>query len=126
MESWGQYGIINLVDCDPYTIKDEDTILSWGLELIDSLEMTAYGDPFIKRFALHDPKVAGYTYFQAIETSNISAHFAEITNTAFLTIFSCKNYNVDKAIEVCYKFFNCKSHFIKNLNMMTDGDIIDI
>jgi len=124
IKSWGKYEIINLVDCDPNTIRDREHILSWGVELIDEIEMEAFGEPFIERFALHDPKVIGYSYFQAIETSNICAHFSESQNTVFINIFSCKDYDTKKAIDVCYKFFRFKSYHNKVLTMMQNGSIV--
>jgi len=124
MEAWGKLAIINLVDCIPETIRNEKNILSWASYLIDAIDMKAYGEPFIKRFALHDPKVAGYSYFQAIETSHICAHFSEDSNTVFVNIFSCKDYEVDIAIDVCRKFFGFKSYQIRTLTMMPNGDIL--
>jgi len=123
MEAWGKYAILNLVECDSGSIRDREHILSWGSDLIDAIEMKAFGKPFVERFALDNPKVIGYSYFQAIETSNICAHFSECNNTVFVTIFSCKDYDVDIAIDVCRKFFNFKSYHIKILTMMPDGSI---
>ena len=124
MEAWGEYAIINLVDCIPDTIRDRENILSWGSYLIDKIKMKEFGDPFIERFALDNPKAIGYSYFQAIETSQICAHFSEESNTVFVNIFSCKDFNVEAAINVCRKFFGFKSYQIKTLTMMPNGDIL--
>ena len=53
--------------------------------------MVAYGDPILKHFGTENK--LGYTLVQLIETSNITAHFVEETNDAYLDIFSCKTFD---------------------------------
>lgn len=124
MKVWGRNAIINLSDCIPDTIRSRDHILAWGSYLIDHIEMKPFGDAFIERFGLNNKNAVGYSYFQAIETSNICAHFSEYNNTAFINIFSCKDYHSNKVVGVCYKFFGFKSYQIRILTMMSNGDIL--
>jgi S-adenosylmethionine/arginine decarboxylase-like enzyme len=42
---------------------------------------------------------------QLIETSLISGHFANLTNSAYIDIFSCKAYDPDTVAEFTRKFF---------------------
>jgi S-adenosylmethionine/arginine decarboxylase-like enzyme len=69
--------------------------------------MTRYGDAQINRFGSGDKE--GYSMFQLIETSNISGHFSEELNTAFIDIFSCREYDVDLVKEFTLDFFKGKS-----------------
>ena len=46
---------------------------------------------------------------QLIETSLISAHFANHTNTTYLDVFSCKPYDPDIVAEFATTFFGGKS-----------------
>ena len=46
--------------------------------------------------------------FQLIETSLISGHFVDISNTAFLDIFSCNEYNTTDVTDFAKKFFRAK------------------
>ena len=67
--------------------------------------MKAYGDPVIEYFAEHDPAAAGYSLMQLIETSSITAHFADSSGDAYIDIFSCKQFDIEKAKSVVYSFF---------------------
>jgi len=46
--------------------------------------------------------------FQLIETSLISGHFADSSNAAYIDIFSCKNYDVQKVLKYTGDFFGSK------------------
>ena len=69
--------------------------------------MVAYGPPQLVRFG-EDDKM-GYTLVQLIETSNITGHFCESTNDAYLDIFSCKPYSKEQALILVQKYFAPKS-----------------
>ncbi len=42
---------------------------------------------------------------QLIETSLISAHFANLTNTTYLDVFSCKPYDPDVVAQFARDYF---------------------
>ena len=50
----------------------------------------------------------GYPLLQLIETSNITAHFSEDTNAAYIDIFSCKEFDVERVAEFTKEFFGKK------------------
>ena len=52
-----------------------------------------------------DEKVAGFSMVQLIETSLISAHFANQSNTTYLDVFSCKAYNPEVVREFSQNYF---------------------
>jgi len=125
MEIWGKNVLINLCSCNLYKIRDRDNILSWGDHLVKKIEMIPYGEPFLERFSLHNIKAAGYTYFQAIETSNITAHFSENNNGVFINIFSCKDFKHNDVVSVCNDFFNFNMFHSKIFNVLEDGRMIE-
>ena len=45
---------------------------------------------------------------QLIETSLISAHFANQSNTTYLDVFSCKAYDPKTVVEFAKSFFKAK------------------
>ena len=61
-----------------------------------------------------DERVAGYSMVQLIETSLISAHFANLTNTVYLDVFSCKEYDTEAVRNFSQNFFGGKR---SNLNV---------
>ena len=74
-------------------------------QLVEEIDMKAYGEPIIEHFATHDPSKGGYTLLQMIETSAIAAHFVEATGEAYFDIFSCKDFDIDTVIKLIHIYF---------------------
>jgi S-adenosylmethionine/arginine decarboxylase-like enzyme len=91
-EPWGIASAIDIYECDPEKIRDADYIKSFVAQLCDLIEMKRFGDTQVVHFG-EDEKVAGFSMVQLIETSLISAHFANLTHTVYLDVFSCKTYD---------------------------------
>ncbi len=104
---WGLACSFDIYDCDPETIRNADKIKQFVKELCDLIEMKRFGETQVVHFG-EDEKVAGYSMVQLIETSLISAHFANLTNTTYLDVFSCKPYDPATVKEFATKFFNGK------------------
>lgn len=102
---WGQHLILDMFDCDREAIRDPDTIRAFAAELVEAIGMKAYGESILEHFAAHDPAAGGYTLVQLMETSNITAHFAERSGDVYLDVFSCKTFPEESAIAVCRKRF---------------------
>ena len=109
VEPWGWSTVVDLKGCNPEYIRSESKIKEFTKELIDLLEMKAFGECHVVKFG-EDPRVTGYSMFQLIETSCITAHFAEDTNSIYLDIFSCKDYDSTQAAEFTKKFFEAESY----------------
>ncbi|MFO7885359.1 MAG: S-adenosylmethionine decarboxylase [Desulfobacteraceae bacterium] len=91
-EVWGVAASIDIYECNPDKIRDAKLIRQFVVELCDLIEMKRFGETQVVHFG-EDEKVAGFSMVQLIETSLISAHFANLTNTTYLDVFSCKVYN---------------------------------
>lgn len=102
---WGYHLLINGHKGNVKLISDADHVAAFVKELVDKIDMVAYGELWIDRFATHDPDKAGISFCQMIETSNITGHFAEITGDYYVDIFSCKPYDITVAEELCRKYF---------------------
>ena len=107
-DAWGRSCSIDLYDCSPELIRSRDKIAEFTKQLVDLIEMKAYGEPQIVHFG-EEERVAGYTLVQLIETSMISAHFANASNGVYLDIFSCKDYEPQQAADFAKEFFQAKS-----------------
>ena len=66
--------------------------------------MRRFGDTQVVHFG-EDERVAGYSMVQLIETSLISAHFANQTNATYLDVFSCKPYEPEVVADFAQTFF---------------------
>jgi len=113
--AWGIATSIDIYNCDPQTIRSAEMIRRFVVELCDLIEMKRYGETVIVHFG-EDEKVAGYSMMQLIETSLISAHFANLANTAYLDVFSCKPYDPGVVADFAQRFF-AGSHCITHSNL---------
>ncbi len=109
--AWGLHITLDLQECDAELIRNADAIKKYIIQLCDLIEMKRFGDPRIVHFG-EDLRVAGYSMVQLIETSLISGHFANETNTAYIDVFSCKLYDPYIVAEFTKKFFKAKSYKI--------------
>src|SRR3989344_6679266 len=107
--AWGLLASIDLHDCDGATIRDAEAIKRFVVELCERIEMKRFGECTVVDFG-EDEKVAGFSMVQLIETSCISAHFANATNATYLDIFSCKYYNPYEAAEFAKEFFGAADY----------------
>ena len=101
---WGIASSIDIYDCNPETIRDAEKIRRFVVELCDLIEMKRFGETQVVHFG-EDEKVAGFSMVQLIETSLISAHFANLTNTTYLDVFSCKPYDPEVVADFACRFF---------------------
>ena len=114
IQAWGILTSIDIHDCDPELIRDASAIKEFVIQLCDLIEMKRFGETVVVNFG-EDERVAGFSMTQLIETSLISAHFANQTNNVYLDIFSCKYYEPEIAAEFAKKFFKGKDF---NLNVV--------
>lgn len=104
MNAWGIHTIFNLYKCSHHSIRCRNTIFSFTNDLVRRIDMIPYGPPQIVHFG-KDNK-AGYTLIQLIETSNITGHFVEETNDAYIDVFSCKEYDPNEVKRCLQQYFN--------------------
>jgi S-adenosylmethionine decarboxylase len=104
---WGHHSCIDLYDCNPETIRDAEKIKQFVAEMCVLIDMKPFGETCVVHFG-EDERVAGFSMTQLIETSLISGHFANLTNTVYLDVFSCKYYDSEKAADFAKKFFKAR------------------
>lgn len=108
MKCWGKELTIDCYGCDMGSIQDKHHLRAWVINLVKEIKMVAYGDPQIIHFGKGDPKLAGNTVLQFIETSNITAHFNDFDGSAAINVFSCKDFDPDVVIANINKWFKPK------------------
>lgn len=106
---FGKELIMDLYDCDLDIISSKEKIQEYSEKLCDLIEVKRYGEPFIERFGLNKDFTAGYSLAQMIETSLVSGHFSEHWHSCYINIFSCKDFDEEKAITFTKEFFKAKS-----------------
>lgn len=103
-QCWGLLSSIDTKHCHPELIRSAEAIKDYVIQLCDLIEMKRFQDTVVVNFG-EDEKVAGYSMVQLIETSLISGHFANLTNSAYIDVFSCKLYDPYEAAEFTKSFF---------------------
>lgn len=106
---WGVLSSIDVYEADPRIIRDADKIRRFVHELCDLIEMKRFGECQVVHFG-EDERVAGFSMTQLIETSLISGHFANESNTVYLDVFSCKFYEPRQVAEFAADFFKGKHY----------------
>jgi S-adenosylmethionine decarboxylase len=76
-------------------------------ELCDLIKMRRFGETQVVRFG-DDPRVTGFSMTQLIETSLISAHFADNSRAIYLDVFSCAPYDPNEAADFAARFFKAQ------------------
>lgn len=114
---WGLQTSLDLYDCNPETIRSAEKIREYVIELCDLIEMRRFGECQIVHFG-EDERVKGYSMIQLIETSLISGHFANLTNAAYIDVFSCKGYDPDVVARFTRSFFEADAMEIHTVKRM--------
>jgi len=107
---WGQHLLLDLADCNG-NVCEKNAIATFIQELVQAIDMKAYGEPVIVHFAEHSYEAAGYSLVQLIETSAITGHFSDNNRDAYLDIFSCKAFAENVVIQVVEKHFEPQKIF---------------
>jgi S-adenosylmethionine/arginine decarboxylase-like enzyme len=112
-EYWGISSSIDLYECDLALMQNADAIREFVRILCDRIKMKRYGETQVVYFG-EDPRVTGFSMTQLIETSLISAHFADASCAIYLDVFSCGSYDPKDVAEFAKDYFKAASY---NLNV---------
>jgi len=108
-EYWGVSSCINLYDCELAFMQNADIIRKFVVLLCDRIKMRRYGETRVVFFG-DEPRVQGFSMTQLIETSLISAHFADVSRTIYLDVFSCATYDPQDTAQFAAEYFKA-DHF---------------
>lgn len=106
-DHWGIATSIDAYECEPTLIRSDEMIKLFVEKLCDRIEMKRFGKCQVVHFG-EDEKVAGFSFTQLIETSLVSGHFRNQTDSAYIDVFSCKYYDPRKVADFVKSFFEAK------------------
>ncbi len=104
---WGVLTSLDLYSCNPDIIRSEERIRQFVIKLCELIGMKRFGECQVVSFG-QEERVAGYSMVQLIETSLISGHFANLTNNAYIDIFSCKPYDSERVGDFSRAYFEAE------------------
>ncbi|MBW2028907.1 MAG: S-adenosylmethionine decarboxylase [Deltaproteobacteria bacterium] len=105
---WGLLTSLDLYGCNPETIRDPERIKQYVVGLCDLIGMKRFGECQVVHFG-KDERVEGYSMVQFIETSLISGHFSNFSNSAYIDVFSCTIYDPDVLARFTQDYFEADS-----------------
>ena len=111
---WGISSSIDLYECDLTLMQNADAIREFVKILCDRIKMRRYGETQVVHFG-DDPRVTGFSMTQLIETSLISAHFADASCAIYLDVFSCAPYEPEEAARFAAEYFKAGTY---NINVV--------
>lgn len=93
---YGKHLIVTARGCNE-NILDKDNIAVFMTELVDRIDMVAFGDPIVERFG--GGIEVGISAVQLIETSAIVIHTNDQARDMYLDVFSCKTFSDKDALD---------------------------
>jgi S-adenosylmethionine decarboxylase len=115
IEYWGVSSSIDMYECDLALMQNADAIREFVKILCDRIKMKRYGETQVIFFG-DEPRVQGFSMTQLIETSLISAHFADASRAIYLDVFSCAPYDPQDVAQFAADYFKATHHQVNVAN----------
>lgn len=103
----GNYGLELIVDLKGCDLSDlsRKKLRNFFVELCDLVKMKRHGGPVFWEDTSDVPHLRGISGFQFIETSNVVCHPLPMLSAVYINVFSCKEFDTDKALKFCKKYW---------------------
>lgn len=98
-------------------MQDAPAIKEFVIRLCDKIGMRRYGETQVVNFG-DDPRVAGFSMTQLIETSLISAHFANASRAIYLDVFSCAPYDAETVAAYAKEYFKAERYSLHTVERL--------
>jgi len=113
---FGQHLILDGYGANYEKLKDLDFIFNFLNKYPDDIEMTKIMPPYVFKYYAPDPEDWGISGFVIIAESHISIHTFPEKRFLSVDIFSCKPFDVDKAIQDITEMFEIQKSEIRLLD----------
>lgn len=110
--TFGPHVTIDLKGCPKEILSDYNLHFNYLKMLPELIEMTPITQPYVFPYSGIVPQDKGITGILIIAESHLSIHSFEEKGYSFIDIFSCKGFDVEKAIKITLDTFKPKSHEI--------------
>lgn len=114
MTGFGLHLMVDGYGCNPQCLQDINLIYNLLDELPQKIDMTKIMPPYVFKYEGKKPEDWGLSGFVLIAESHISIHTFPEKNYLSLDIFSCKKFDIDKALTQVKEYFEVE-YFEKNL-----------
>jgi S-adenosylmethionine decarboxylase len=111
-ESFGPHVTIDLEGCPKEVLMDYNLHFNYLKMLPECIQMTPITQPYVFPYSGEIKNDKGITGIVIIAESHVSIHSFEEKGFSFIDIFSCKNFDTEKAIEITLDWFKPKRYKI--------------
>ena len=115
MEEFGSHITLDLKGCPKEVLSDYNLNFDYLKSLPGLIHMTPITQPYVFPYSGLVPEDKGITGIVIIAESHISVHSFEDKGYCFIDIFSCKDFDVERAIQITKDLFkpeNCEIHVV--------------
>ena len=129
---WGFHLIADVGGCCVESMKSQEHIQLFLVELLEKTKMNALGDPIFKYIPptpeAIEKEIDGFSVVQIITTSSVVMHFVDSRSAIFIDFFSCKLFDIEEVKEIIKKYFNYTSIKTKYMerDIMEQDDGVDL
>jgi S-adenosylmethionine decarboxylase len=116
--TFGPHITIDLIGCPKEILSDYELHFNYLKMLPSLIDMTPITQPYVFPYSGLVPEDRGITGIVIIAESHLSIHSFEEKGYSFIDIFSCKGFDVEKAIEITLNTFKPTIH---EVNMVERG-----
>lgn len=116
--TFGPHVTIDLIGCPKEILSDYELHFNYLKMLPGLIQMTPITQPYVFPYSGLVPEDKGITGIVIIAESHLSIHSFEDKGYSFIDIFSCKGFDVDKAIEITLSTFKPQTY---ELNIVERG-----
>ena len=109
-KTFGPHVTIDLKGCPKELLSDYNLHFNYLKMLPEIIKMTPITQPYVFPYSGLVPEDKGITGILIIAESHLSIHSFEEKGYSFVDIFSCKNFDVEKAIETTISIFKPKDY----------------
>jgi len=114
--AFGTHLMVDGYGCNPVLLEDLDHIYRFLDTAPGLIAMTKIMPPYVFRYTGKVPEDWGLSGFVLIAESHISVHTFPEKQYLSLDIFSCKDFDTDKALEFSKRFFGIDHTEVKVLS----------
>lgn len=97
---FGPHVVMDISGVPEHLLSDYSLIFDFLYNLPEKIGMTRITQPYVFPYSGLVPEDEGITGITIIAESHISLHTFSKKNYAFMDIFSCKNFDTDKVIQL--------------------------
>lgn len=105
MEEFGPHITLDLKGCPKEILSDYNLHFDYLKSLPGLIHMTPITQPYVFPYSGLVPEDKGITGIVIIAESHISVHSFEDKGYCFIDIFSCKDFDVERAIQITKDLF---------------------